>query len=78
MAVDTSVEAQLNSAAARGVGAIGAAFEQHAFIMTTNAHYDSRVLSLMANDTLFSTSLVESKGASDTPHPPAVAPKPSA
>ena len=81
MPIDPGVLSQLDTAAARGVGATAAFWEQHAAMIGAAAQVDMRLVHGLLAQQLYSgfeETVVQSKAAYDTPHPPGAAPLPSA
>lgn len=77
VAIDPTVQAQLDAAAARGIAASGAFFEQHAMMIAQHAENDGRLMGGFLAGQLFNAQLVQAKSAFHTPVEPQAAPLPS-
>lgn len=77
MALDPGVQAQLDTANARGIGMAAVFAEQHMAIIVAAAQNDTRLLNGYLANQLFNESLVQSKAAYHSPVEPAAAPLPT-
>ena len=80
MALDPTIQAEFDKAHARAINASQSFWDQHAMIIGAAAQNDSRLMLAYVAGQLtsgFEETLVQSKSAYDTPHPPAAAPPPS-
>lgn len=77
VAIDPTVQTQLDTAHARGIGTMADFFSQHAGMLTQAAANDSRLMGGFLAGQLFNAQLVQAKAAFHSPVEPAAAPLPA-
>lgn len=77
MPIPDSVQAQLDTAAARGIQMAGAFNESHLANIAVHSESDGRLMSGFLAGQLFNAQLVQAKSAFHTPVEPQAAPVPS-